>query len=53
MEAKKKMSEIKLGNKLPNLNSDENKTTAKVADMFNTNRTYVSDAGKIKEDKPE
>ena len=28
-------------------------TSAKVAETFNTNRTYVSDAGKIKEDKPE
>jgi len=42
-----------LGNKLPDSHPDKNKTTAKVADMFNTNRTYVAQAEKIKQAAPD
>lgn len=42
-----------LGNKLPEVvNTDKNKTTQKVAEIFNTNRTYVSDAIKLKASDP-
>ncbi|HSH50994.1 MAG TPA: site-specific DNA-methyltransferase [Bacteroidales bacterium] len=34
-------------------NYDDNKTSKKVADVFNTNRTYVNKAKKLKEDDPE
>lgn len=43
-----------LGKKLPNptASPDENKTATKLADVFNTNRTYINDAAKMKKEDP-
>jgi N6-adenosine-specific RNA methylase IME4 len=41
------------GNKLPDKNYDDNKASQKIAESFNTNRTYVSDAKKYRETNPE
>lgn len=42
-----------LGNKLPETNTDENKAATKLATTFNTNRTYINEAARLKEEKPE
>lgn len=44
-----------LGKKLPNppTSADENKTATKLAEVFNTNRTYVNEAAKLKKEAPE
>lgn len=42
-----------LGKKLPEANYDENKVATKLAEVFNTNRTYVNEAARIKESNPE
>ena len=43
-----------LGKELPKAKDpDKNKTATKTAEIFNTNRTYVSDAKKIKEESAE
>lgn len=42
------------GNYLPKgKNPDENKAATKTAEIFNTNRTYISDARKLKKESPE
>jgi hypothetical protein len=42
-------------NKLSETKQDEHATTAatKIASTFNTNRTYINEAAKIRENKPE
>jgi hypothetical protein len=40
-------------NLLPQGSKDDTKTATKVAEMFNTNRTYVNEAKKLKETDPE
>lgn len=45
-----------LGNKLPegkSKNYDEAKTAHKAAELFNTNRTYINDAAKLKTERPD
>lgn len=41
------------GKKLPEAKPDDNKATAKAAQLFNTNRTYVNQAAKMKDTAPE
>ena len=41
------------GNLLPEANQDERKAAHKTAELFNTNRTYVNEAAKLKEERPE
>lgn len=41
------------GKKLPQPSRDENRVTQKAAELFNTNRTYINEAKKLKETSPE
>lgn len=41
-----------LGKNLPETKPDENKTSHQAASMFGTNRTYLNDAKKLKEESP-
>jgi N6-adenosine-specific RNA methylase IME4 len=42
-----------LGNKLPKANYDDTKAATKAAGLFNTNRTYIHEAAKLKAEAPE
>jgi hypothetical protein len=43
-----------LGNKFPNTkNDEESKTATKVAELFNTNSSYVKTAKRLKKEDPE
>lgn len=53
-DRRKAQSETRLsGKKLPDKNDESTKTSAKVAEVFNTNQTYVKQAAKIKQAAPE
>ena len=48
-----RMGEEKPRQLIAEVSADENKTAHKVAEVFNTNRTYINEAAKLKEASPE
>lgn len=52
-ETKKETSQLIVKSNLEKKDNNKNSVETKIAETFNTNRTYISEATKLKENKPE